>query len=292
MQQFENYNGFSHFKVPTFILLIVLLVVLSGTYVTIGLNSSFNSPTALIVMVLVALIVVYMVTHTYIKSETMSVVFQRFGTYVGVDVEGSGIRIAAPFTYRTSIDMRTQIIDTPILKVTDADSKPIEAGGNYKVKVTDPAKALFNTINYKTEVKDMCNTNLKEIVQSIPYESIKKLNYANGSFELDDSEEANTKLEKFVMQLKEIGLALDGFGITNASYAPEIAAAMLQKQQANAMIEAKVALAQGAVDISKTIKGELKELGLLGDQEQILMRNLLVTLVNNDGAPRPVMNIG
>ena len=202
--------------------------------------------------------------------------------------------------------MKTEIVSTPKIKVLDATGSPIETSANFQVAVREPAKSLFVADNYEQNVRQLCSSSLREIVQTLPYADINTMSYERTSIDgpadgvalgrlvfasgsPKDHARANVKLSELLVNLADIGVSLNGFGIDNLSYASEIAAAMLQKQQAQALVEAKETLASGVLgivkDISKNVSADMSKEG-----RETLIRNLLVTMMSNE-APRTVVPV-
>jgi regulator of protease activity HflC (stomatin/prohibitin superfamily) len=284
--------------------LALLLAIGAAVLITSFPGTGVIGPIAL--FAIVGLIVLWVVTKGYIKRPNEAVVFTRLGTYIGTDTTGSGIRLAFPLQASTTVNMQTRIVSSAKAKVLDNSGTPIETSANFQVAVREPAKALFVADDYEANVQQLCNTGLREIVQTLPYADINAMTYersayasADGSVgtgrlvfstpQSDTHTRANTKLSTLLDKFSEIGVSLNGFGIENLSYSPEIASAMLQKQQAQALVEAKETLASGVVGIARDISSKVSS-DMSKESRETLTRNLIVTLMGNE-APQTVVPV-
>lgn len=192
---------------------------------------------------------------------------------------------------KVSLKMRTLVNCRQ--KVNDSLGNPIIIGANVIWKVSDPTAALFNVENYQTFLSSQCDLVIRNIARMYPYDSME-----------DDSEEktlrgsSNEIAEQMQIELQQrvkcAGLEIADVRITNLSYAEEIAAAMLQRQQAVAVIAARQKIVEGAVGMVKMAIDQLgeDEIVVLDEERKAAMvSNLLVVLCGNKDA-QPIVNSG
>jgi len=205
---------------------------------------------------------------------------------------------AAKYNYGTGskkISLKASTLNNEKQKVNDQLGNPVMIGIVVIWKVVNTAKAVFNVDNYKEFLSIQCDSALRNIVRLYPYDS-----YGGDSGESEkslhgSSQEIAVKLKDEIQNKVEIaGLEILEARITNLYYAPEIAAAMLQRQQASAVVDARQLIVQGAVGMVEMALSKLNETGIVKlDEERkaAMVSNLLVVLCGNRDA-QPVVNSG
>jgi len=210
--------------------------------------------------------------------------------------EAAGIKLSTGIVNR-KISLKASTLNNEKQKVNDQLGNPIMIGIVVIWKVINTAKAVFNVDNYKEFLSIQCDSALRNIVRLYPYDS-----YGNGVSEdagekslHGSSQEIAVKLKDEIQNKVEIaGLEIQEARITNLYYAPEIAAAMLQRQQASAVVDARQLIVQGAVGMVEMALSKLNETGIVKlDEERkaAMVSNLLVVLCGNRDA-QPVVNSG
>ena len=217
-------------------------------------------------------------------------VLQLFGRYIGTAKE-PGLRYANPLYAKKRISMRVRNFESGHLKVNDLDGNPIEIGAVVVWKVVDTAEALFEVDNYENYVHVQTESALRNMATSYPYDAHdeEKLSLRGHTASIADH------LRKEIQErLSRAGVDVIEARITHLAYAPEIAAAMLQRQQAGAIIAARSRIVEGAVGMVEMALEMLstKEIVHLDEERKAAMvSNLLVVLCSERGT-QPVLNAG
>jgi regulator of protease activity HflC (stomatin/prohibitin superfamily) len=213
-----------------------------------------------------------------------------FGTYKGT-VREPGLWWVNPFMQKTSVSLRVRNFETNKLKVNDAYSNPVEIGAIVVWRVTDTAEALFEVNDYVQYVAVQSESALRALASQHPYD-------AHGSNEVALSthqEEVNKGLAlALVDRLAKAGVEVIEARISHLAYSPEIAAAMLQRQQASAIVAARQTIVEGAVGMVELALASLKERDIVdldGERKAAMVSNLLVVLCS-ERATQPVVNTG
>ena len=230
-------------------------------------------------------------------NETAVMTF--FSAYVGTDKE-NGLRWANPLNGVTKISRRLQNHNIETIKVNDAAGNPIEIGAAIVWHVNDAAKAKFEVDNYKAYVKIQSETALRKIASQHPYDNWKD----------DDGDDQDTKPamvslrdggeivakeleQELASHLALAGLKVIDARITHLAYSPEIAQAMLKRQQAAAIVAARGTIVKGAVGLVKQAIDGLSDKGLdLDDERKAAMATNLMVVMVGDKDASPIINTG
>lgn len=179
-------------------------------------------------------------------------------------------------------------------KVNDAMGNPIIIGAVVIWKVVDPTKAVFNVDNYFEYLSTQCDSTIRSIARLYPYDTIEETDTDEKTLRGSSQEIAGIMKEKLQTRVEEAGLEILEVRITHLAYSEEIAAAMLQRQQAAAIIAAKQKIVSGAVGMVKSAIDQLgeEEIVILDEERKAAMvSNLLVVLCGNKEA-QPIVNSG
>lgn len=223
-----------------------------------------------------------------------ALVLTVFGKYIGT-LKGAGFHYVNPFarsvTFLEPISLKARTLDNGKQKINDEIGNPIEVGIIVIWEVQDTAKAIFNVDNYTQFLSSQADSALRNIVRMYPYDAPED----SGVQSLrGDSQEISAKLKDEIQRnVKVAGLNIIDAKITHLAYAPEIAVAMLQRQQASAVIDAKKTIVEGAVGMVEMALNKLSNNNIvkLDDNEKAKMvNNLLVTLCSNKEAQPVVKN--
>ena len=240
---------------------------------------------------LVALIVFGFMGLKLLKPQE-AMVLTVFGKYIGT-LKGAGFHwvnpLAQSITPFVPISLKARTLENGKQKINDELGNPIEVGIIVIWEVQDTAKAMFNVNDYNTFLSAQSDSALRNIVRTYPYDATDD----SGKQTLrGDSQEISAKLKAEIQKnVKVAGLNIIDAKITHLAYAPEIAAAMLQRQQASAIIDAKRAIVDGAVGMVEMALNRLNEHNVvnLSDADKAKMvNNLLVILCGNKEA-QPVL---
>ena len=217
-------------------------------------------------------------------------VLQLFGKYAG-SVRTEGLRWTNPFCSRRRISLRVRNFESGKLKVNDSDGNPIEIAAVVVWQVVDTAEAVFCVDDYENFVHIQSESALRQMVQSYPYDT-----HEDGKPALrSHGEVINTHLrDEIQARLGKAGGEVTEARISHLAYAQEIAQAMLQRQQAGAIVAARTRIVEGAVGMVALALEELRQQGVVTlDEERkaAMVSNLLVVLCG-DRATQPVVNAG
>ena len=237
------------------------------------------------------ILMIFMLAGFFIVNPNEGRVLQFFGTYVGTSRK-TGLQWLFPFYTRKRISLRMRSFESAHLKVNDKEGNPIELGAIVVWKVVDTAEAAFEVDNYEAYVRVQSESALRNAATSYPYDSHDE----PGVISLRGSTAVVAEHLKDEMQqrLQKAGVEVIETRISHLAYAPEIAAAMLQRQQAGAIIAARTRIVEGAVGMVEMALDSLSKRGVVTlDEERkaAMVSNLLVVLCGERGA-QPIVNTG
>jgi regulator of protease activity HflC (stomatin/prohibitin superfamily) len=217
-------------------------------------------------------------------------VLQLFGAYVGT-VKEPGLRWANPFYTKKRISQRVRNFESQHLKVNDIEGNPIEIAAVVVWKVVETAEACFEVDSYENFVHVQSEAALRNLATSYPYDAHdEKVTSLRGQTAAV-AEHLKTEIQD---RLEKAGVLVIEARISHLAYAPEIAAAMLQRQQAGAIIAARTRIVEGAVGMVEMALERLSQKDILHlDEERraVMVSNLLVVLCG-ERAAQPVINTG
>jgi regulator of protease activity HflC (stomatin/prohibitin superfamily) len=217
-------------------------------------------------------------------------VLQLFGEYVGT-ARIAGLRWANPFYSKKKVSVRTRNFETGKLKVNDRSANPIEIATVVVWKVVDTAEALFNVDDYINFVHVQSEAALRNLATHYAYVPDAEGEMSLSSHTAEISGQLRVEIQD---RLAQAGVEVQEARISHLAYSPEIAAAMLQRQQASAVVAARSKIVEGAVGMVEHALQMLSEKGVLeldGERKAAMVSNLLVVLCG-DRHPQPVVNAG
>ena len=217
-------------------------------------------------------------------------VMQLFGRYAGT-ARDEGLRWTNPFYAKRPVSLRVRNFESSKLKVNDSDGNPIEIAAVVVWQVVDTAEAVFEVDNYENFVQIQSESALRQMAQSYPYDS-----HDTGEPSLrSHGDEVNSHIRNEIQsRLGKAGVSVIEARISHLAYAQEIAQAMLQRQQAGAIIAARTRIVEGAVSMVEMALAELGKRGVVeldNERRAAMVSNLLVVLCG-DRATQPVVNTG
>jgi regulator of protease activity HflC (stomatin/prohibitin superfamily) len=219
-------------------------------------------------------------------------VLNLFGKYVG-SVKENGLFFVNPFYVPVKLTLRAQNLATPTLKVNDKMGNPIEIGAVIVWQVRDTYKAAYEVADYMTYVRTQSEAAVRNLATSFAYDNIE--DETAGITLREGGQKVNELLEKELNdRLSTAGIAVLEARLSHLAYAQEIAGAMLQRQQATAIVAARYKIVEGAVGMVEMALAELskKEIVELDEEKKAAMvSNLMVVLCGEKGA-QPVLNTG
>ena len=278
-------------KVPSgYLMLVVLFVAQVGCAYGIFRAVQATSIGGALTAVVASVIVLILWVGLFLVHPNEAKVLQLFGKYAGT-VHDSGLKWANPFYTKTPVSTRIRNFESGKLKVNDSRGSPIEIAAVVVWKVFDTAEALFEVDDYEEFVQIQSESALRNLSTTYPYEPHEGEGTALRSH---PSEIAQALRKEIQDRLEQAGVTVIEARISHLAYSPEIANAMLRRQQASAIIAARTQLVAGAVGMVEMALDELKKGGIVElDEERkaAMVSNLLVVLCGEE-AVRPVVNTG
>ena len=220
------------------------------------------------------------------------------GTVLNQSGDVKSTRLSEPEGKKMSLKIMT--LNNNKQKINDALGNPVEIGIAVMWRVVDTAKAAFNVDNYKAFLSLQCDSALRNIVQIYPYDSAPGVDTTGDGVADDGSLRGSTEVvvsrikEEIQSRVEDAGLEIVDARITYLAYAPEIAAVMLQRQQASAIVDARKLIVDGAVGMVEMALERLNQNHIVGRDEQrkaAMVSNQLVVLCGNKDA-QPIVNSG
>lgn len=272
----------------------IALVVLAGIILAfIGLvyTAIQNESALIIISTLVIFIPLFLlgIGGLFMVYPNQAKVLTLFGTYVG-SARKTGLRWANPFYAKKKVSLRVRNFDCDTLKVNDSSGNPIEIAAVVVWKVVDSAEAVFEVDDYISFVEIQSEAALRNLATSYPYEA------HDGEIALrSNPQQIAEELKKEVQnRLEKAGVEVIEARISHLAYAPEIASAMLKRQQAQAIVAARRQIVDGAVGMVKMALDELKTQNVIeldDERKAAMVSNLLVVLCGEENV-HPVLNTG
>lgn len=266
--------------------MLFLSLILMGALVYFGI--SFHAPWAFLLL----LIPITVLCGLIIIDPNESRVLILFGEYKGT-IKENGFYFVNPFFIKKKISLRARNIDSAPLKVNDKLGNPIKIGVVLVWRVADTFKAAFEVDNYENFVGIQSESAIRKLAGHYPYD-----NFDDGQEEISlrsGGEEVNHQLETELRERLAIaGIEVMEARISHLAYAEEIAGAMLQRQQATAIVAARTKIVEGAVGMVEMALEHLSEkkiVDLDDDKKAAMVSNLMVVLCG-DRAASPVINAG
>lgn len=226
----------------------------------------------------------------YTVQPNQAAVVSLFGKYVGT-VKDNGLRWNNPFYSKKKVSLRVRNFESGKLKVNELDGSPIEIAAVFVWQVVDASEAVYNVDDYESFVHIQSESALRAMATSYPYDQHEEGQLALRSHATEISQHLKNELAE---RLADAGVQVIDARISHLAYAPEIAQAMLQRQQANAVIAARTRIVAGAVGMVEMALAELQKNGVVQlDEERKaqMVSNLLVVLCG-DRSTQPIVNTG
>jgi hypothetical protein len=273
-----------------YVALVILLLATVGDVLWLVSTIQAERPVPIIAASLVLTVVLFLYAGFFMVNPNESRVLQLFGDYVG-SVKTPGLRFANPFYTKRKISLRVRNFETDQLKVNDKNSNPVEIATVVVWRVVDTAEALFEVDDFVEYVHVQSEAALRTLTTNYPYDAHEEGEVSLASHTGEISERLQVEIQE---RLANAGVEVLEARISHLAYAPEIAGAMLQRQQASAIVAARRKIVDGAVGMVQMALKELAHQGVIElDEERkaAMVSNLLVVLCG-DRAPQPVVNTG
>ncbi|MBI3568549.1 MAG: SPFH domain-containing protein [Gemmatimonadetes bacterium] len=283
----SNYRATGGF--PALFLFLAVGLGAFAVIVRVAQSGAYPPAVAITAAIVIALTVIGL-SGLFVVNPGEAKVLVLFGDYKGT-VKTAGFWWANPFLTKRSISLRVRNFETQKLKVNDSHANPIEIAAIVVWKVVETAEALFEVDDYVKYVQVQSESAVRTVAQSRPYDS-----HTEGEEALSTHTDivAHALAEAMTARLSRAGVEVIEVRISHLAYSPEIAQAMLQRQQATAIIAARFKIVEGAVGMVENALEMLSKKGIVTlDEERKaqMVSNLLVVLCS-ERAASPVVNAG
>jgi regulator of protease activity HflC (stomatin/prohibitin superfamily) len=248
-----------------------------------------------IVSIVIVLAAVVISLSFFMVQPNQAAVLTLFGDYRGSD-RTAGLRVANPFYFNRKVSLRVRNFTTVTSKVNDSNGNPIDIAAVVVWRVTDTARAVFGVDDFTSYVHTQSESAVRQLARSYPYDAFDD---SHVTTLIGDTSDVN---EKLLVELQErvadAGVEILEARITDLAYAPEIAEAMLRRQQAAAIVAARAKIVEGAVLMVREAIEALEEgtdghdaIPLDSDRKATFASNLM-TVIASDHPTTPVVNVG
>ncbi|EJL20719.1 SPFH domain-containing protein [Novosphingobium sp. AP12] len=279
-----------------YVMLVVFLVLLVAIVAAVVSLASSDDPApgtivAVLVFLLPAVIVqVLIAAGFYMIQPNQAAAITLFGSYRGTD-RTAGLRWVWPWMGKTKISVRANNVVSEKLKVNDLRGNPIEIATQVVWRVFDTAQALYDVDDYRAFVNVQIESAVRSIGSRYAYDDVEDTEITLRGSHTQVNAELRTEL---IERLQVAGLTVDECGLTHLAYAPEIAGAMLRRQQAEAVIAARRKLVEGAVSMVEMALAQLSEKNVveLDDERRASMVSNLMVVLCGEREAQPVVNAG
>jgi len=271
-------------------LLIGLLLLVAGPSIV---AQDPDSAVRVVAGIAAATVGLLLVCGLYSLQTNEGMAIMLFGDYRGTDRK-TGLRWVLPWYSRKKISLRVRNLTSDKLKVNDRRGSPIEIAANVVWRVQDSAQALFDVDDYQAFVNIQVDTALRDIASHYAYDHGDETDVPELTLRADAEDVAGRLREELDGRVSVAGVAIDEARLAHLAYAPEIAGAMLKRQQAEAVLSARRLIVKGAVGMVESALADLNERGVVDldeDRKAAMVSNLLVVLCA-DREAQPVVNTG
>ena len=235
---------------------------------------------------------IFMIKGLVVVEPNYGIVLTFFGEYVGT-LKVNGLQFVNPLYSKLKISLRSQSIESTRLKVNDKLGNPIEIAAVIVWQVKDTYKAVFEVTNFNEYIKNQSEAAVRHLATSYPYDNIED---ETAHITLRDGGQAVIEMLEAELsdRLSNAGVLIIEARISHLAYAAEIAGAMLQRQQATAIVAARTKIVEGAVGMVEMALSMLseKEIVALDDEKKAAMVSNLMVVLCGEKAASPVLNTG
>ncbi|WP_185212038.1 SPFH domain-containing protein [Sphingobacterium mizutaii] len=270
-------------------ILFLSLLGIIFSFIQIGSHGQIGYVPVLVILFIVFIVIV---KGLIIVNPNHSRVLNLFGKYVGT-IKANGLFFINPFYTAQKISLRSENLQGQTLKVNDKLGNPIEIAAVIVWKIGDTYKAAYEVQSYMDYVRVQSEAAVRHLAVSFAYDSFED---ENADLTLrDGGEDVNKILEsELSARLSKAGVVVEEARITHLAYAPEIAGAMLQRQQASAIVAARAKIVEGAVGMVEMALQKLSEKNIveLDDERKAAMVSNLMVVLCGEKAAQPIVNAG
>ena len=268
------------------LLLIALIAVEAAGIVT--ARAAFVVPA-----VLIGVAIAFIAGGFFMLQPNEAGVLTLFGDYLGTE-RRAGLRWTLPWNIRKKVSVRTRNHNVETLKVNDKRGNPVEIAAVVVWRVEDTAQALFDVDDFEQFVKVQCESGLRHVATHYDYDE--GVDHDEGEVTLRGGAEvvADALREEVQLRVQQAGVKIEEAKLTHLAYAPEIAGAMLRRQQAEAVIAARTLIVAGAVGMVEMALKSLSEKNVveLDDERRAAMVSNLMVVLCSERDTQPVVNAG
>jgi regulator of protease activity HflC (stomatin/prohibitin superfamily) len=250
----------------------------------------FISIENIFLVILFAFVAVILLSGITIVQPNQGKVITFFGKYMGT-IRTSGLFLTVPLTVRKTVSLRVRNFNSKKLKVNDVEGNPIEIAAVVVFRVVDTAKAVFEVDYYEEFVEIQSETAIRHVAGKYPYDTFADEEVTlRGNSDIVSEELARNIQERLAVS----GVEVIEARLTHLAYSTEIASAMLQRQQAVAILSARQKIVEGAVSMAQMAVEQLEANGVLDldEERKVNMVNNIMVAIISDRGTQPVINVG
>ena len=271
--------------------LIALVSAILGLSIIIT-NAQNNNGTGVIFGIFLILSGIFLIKGLMVIEPNYSIVLTFFGKYVGT-VKQNGLQFVNPLYTKLKVSLRSQSIESTKLKVNDKLGNPIEIAAVILYEINDTYKAVFDVSNFNEYIRNQSEAAVRHLATSYPYDNIED-EHAQITLRGGGDKVIEMLIQELNERLSKAGILITDARISHLAYAAEIAGAMLQRQQATAIVAARTKIVEGAVGMVEMALAMLSEKDIVvldDDKKAAMVSNLMVVLCGEKSAS-PVLNTG
>jgi regulator of protease activity HflC (stomatin/prohibitin superfamily) len=271
-----------------------LIAVVSAIFgfSVIVISSQMNNTSGVFLGVLLLLVAGFLIKGLMVIEPNYSIVLTFFGKYVGT-VKKNGLQFVNPLYTKLKVSLRSQSIESTKLKVNDKLGNPIEIAAVILYEINDTYKAVFDVSNSNDYICNQSEAAVRHLATSYPYDNIED-EHAQITLRDGGDKVIEMLIQELNDRLNKAGIIVTDARISHLAYAAEIAGAMLQRQQATAIVAARTKIVEGAVGMVEMALAMLseKDIVVLDDEKKAAMVSNLMVVLCGEKAASPVLNTG
>ncbi len=259
---------------------------------TIISNAQMNNTAGVLFGILFLLVAAFLIKGLMVIEPNYSIVLTFFGKYVGT-VKKNGLQFVNPLYTKLKVSLRSQSIESTKLKVNDKLGNPIEIAAVILYEINDTYKAVFDVSNFDDYIRNQSEAAVRYLATSYPYDNIED-EHAQITLRGGGDKVMEMLIQELNDRLNKAGIIVTDARISHLAYAAEIAGAMLQRQQATAIVAARTKIVEGAVGMVEMALAMLseKDIVVLDDEKKAAMVSNLMVVLCGEKAASPVLNTG
>ncbi len=271
--------------------LIALICAIFGISVIIS-NAQMNNTAGVLFGIVFLLVGAFLIKGLMVIEPNYSIVLTFFGKYVGT-VKKNGLQFVNPLYTKLKVSLRSQSIESTKLKVNDKLGNPIEIAAVILYEINDTYKAVFDVSNFNDYIRNQSEAAVRHLATSYPYDNIED-EHAQITLRGGGDKVMEMLIQELNDRLNKAGIIVTDARISHLAYAAEIAGAMLQRQQATAIVAARTKIVEGAVGMVEMALAMLseKDIVVLDDEKKAAMVSNLMVVLCGEKAASPVLNTG